>query len=54
MNEMDISVSVVKVIKIARSGPGIVQFWEFDEDDAEVIYEALKQHFEPDVPEIGD
>lgn len=44
---MDTKVTTMKQIRITRSGAGFVGMWEFDEDDAKVIFDALKEVFEP-------
>lgn len=42
------TLEVTEHITIKRSGTGTAKFWEFNDDDAAAIYDALKKHYEPE------
>lgn len=49
----DIRIDEVKHIKIVESGSGIIRSWDFNEFDARVLYDALKEYFDDNTPTNG-
>lgn len=45
MADTTVRVKVTEQIEITESGRGVAKIWQFNEDDALTIYNALKQYF---------